>query len=105
LDAADPPRKKGEGAQEIQTWTKEQLKAFLEAMKDERLCPLWHAIAMTGMRRGEAIDLRWSHVDLEAGRLSVRRALIPINREVVVSEPKTTKGRRVIALNRAPSRS
>src|SRR5450759_2804763 len=37
----------------------------LGAMKDERLSPLWHTIAMTGMRRGEAIGLRWSDVDLE----------------------------------------
>jgi site-specific recombinase XerD/predicted RNA-binding Zn-ribbon protein involved in translation (DUF1610 family) len=99
LDAADPPRKKGDGSREMQTWSKEQLRAFLEAAKDERLSPLWHLIAMTGMRRGEAIGLRWSDVDLENARLSVRRALIPINREVVVSEPKTAKGRRVIALD------
>jgi integrase len=83
----------------MKTWTKEQLKAFLGAAKDDRLSPLWHVIAMTGMRRSEAIGLRWSDVDLEAGRLSVRRALIPINREVVVSEPKTAKGRRVVALD------
>ncbi|HEY5473623.1 MAG TPA: tyrosine-type recombinase/integrase, partial [Candidatus Limnocylindrales bacterium] len=99
LDAADPPRKKGDGTREMQTWTKEQLKAFLGAVSDERLSPLWHTIAMTGMRRGEAIGLRWSDVDLENARLSVLRALIPINREVVVSEPKTAKGRRVIALD------
>jgi len=99
LDAADPPRKKGNGTREMRTWTKEQLKAFLEALKDERLYALWHTIAMTGMRRGEAIGLRWSDVDLENARLAVRRALIPINREVVVSEPKTAKGRRVIALD------
>jgi integrase len=99
LDAADPPRKKGESAREMHTWTKEQLKAFLTAMQHERLSPLWHTIAMTGMRRGEAIGLRWSDVDLENGRLSVRRALVPTNREVVVSEPKTVKGRRVIAVD------
>jgi integrase len=99
LDAADPPRKKGDGAKEMRTWTKEQLKAFLGAVSDERLSPLWHTIAMTGMRRGEAIGLRWSDVDLENACLAVRRALIPINREVVVSEPKTAKGRRVIALD------
>ena len=29
----------------------------------------------------------------------MRRALIPTNREVVVSEPKTAKGRRVVALD------
>ena len=99
LDAADPPRKKGDGTTEMRTWTKEQVKAFLEAMKDERLSPLWHTIALTGMRRGEAIGLKWSDVDLENARLSVRRALIPTSREVVVSEPKTAKGRRVIALD------
>ena len=99
LDAADPPRKKGDGTKEMQTWTKEQLGAFLKSIADERLSPLWHTIAMTGMRRGEAIGLRWSDVDLEAGRLAVRRALIPSGREVIVSEPKTAKGRRVIALD------
>jgi len=99
LDAADPPRKKGDGAREMRTWTKGQLRAFLGAVADERLSPLWHTIAMTGIRRGEAIGLRWSDVDLENARLAVRRALIPINREVVVSEAKTAKGRRVIALD------
>jgi len=99
LDAADPPRKKGDGTKEMRTWTKEQLKAFLDAMKDERLSPLWHTIAMTGMRRGEAIGLRWSDVDFDGGRLAVRRALIPSGREVIVSEPKTIKGRRVIAID------
>jgi integrase len=99
LDAADPPRKKGDGIKEMKTWTKEQLKTFLDSVADERLSPLWHTIAMTGMRRGEALGLRWSDVALENARLSVRRALIPIGRDVVVSEPKTAKGRRVIALD------
>jgi integrase len=101
LDAADPPRKTGDGTKEMHTWTAEQLKAFLAALHEDRLCPLWHLIAMTGMRRGEAIGLRWQDVDLENSRLSVRRALIPINHKVVVSEPKTAKGRRVIALDPA----
>jgi integrase/predicted RNA-binding Zn-ribbon protein involved in translation (DUF1610 family) len=99
LDAADPPRKKGDGTKEMKTWTKEQLKAFLDSVAGDRLSPLWHTIAMTGMRRGEALGLRWSDVDLENARLSVRRALVPVSREVVVSEPKTVKGRRVIALD------
>jgi hypothetical protein len=99
LDAADPPRQKGDGTKEMRTWSVEQLRAFLDSVADGRLAPLWHTIAMTGMRRGEAIGLRWSDVDLENGRLAVRRALVPTNREVVVSEPKTAKGRRVIAID------
>jgi integrase len=99
LDAADPPRQKGDGTREMKTWSAEQLGAFLTSVRDDRLYPLWHTTAMTGMRRGEALGLRWVDVDLENGRLSVRRALIPMNREVIVSEPKTVKGRRVIALD------
>ena len=64
-----------------------------------RLYPLWHTLAMTGLRRGEALGLRWQDVDLEAGRLAVRRALVPCGREVLVSEPKTARGRRVVALD------
>ena len=47
----------------------------------------------------KACGLRWEDVDLEAGRLSVRRALIPHGDGVIVSEPKTAKGRRSIALD------
>ena len=63
-------------------------------MSRDEAPPIWHLLAMTGMRRGEALGLRWEDVDLEAGRLSVRRALIPNGAVVVVSEQKTAKGRR-----------
>ena len=48
---------------------------------------------------GRRLYERLNDVDLEAGRLAVRRALIPSGREVIVSEPKTIKGRRVTALD------
>jgi len=99
LDAADPPKVNGDGTHEMKTWSAEQLAAFLTSVGDERLHALWHTLAMTGMRRGEALGLRWSDVDLEAGRIAVRRALIPCGREVIVSEPKTAKGRRSIAID------
>ena len=34
--------------------------------------------AHTGMRRGEVLGLRWCDLDLDAGRLSVRQALVAI---------------------------
>ena len=99
LEAADPPRTQGNGQQEMKTWTAEQLGAFLASTRDDRLFPLWRVLAMTGMRRGEAVGLRWDDIDLENARLSVRRALIPHGDTVIVSEPKTARGRRVIALD------
>lgn len=65
------------------------------------LNPLWRLLVDRGLRRGEACGLRWEDVDFETNRLSIRRALIPLGREVHVCEPKTRKGRRVLPLNSA----
>ena len=81
------------------TWNAKQLKAFLESTGGDRLSSLYHVLAMTGMRRGEGVGLRWDDVDLEACRLSVRRALIPHGSGVIISEPKMAKGRRSVALD------
>jgi integrase/predicted RNA-binding Zn-ribbon protein involved in translation (DUF1610 family) len=97
-DLADPPRVAAHG-HELRIWSAEQLAAFLNSQRDDRLYPLWHTLAMTGLRRGEALGLRWQDVDLEAGRLCVRRALIPEGSQVAVHEPKTAHGRRVVALD------
>jgi integrase len=53
------------------------------------------------MRRGEVAGLRWPDIDLEVGRVSPRRPRVVVNYEVVVSEPKTAKGRRSLALDPA----
>ena len=76
-----------------------QVRAFLESTRNDRLHPLWRCSAMTGMRRGEVLGLKWEDIDFEAGRLSVRRSLIPLGGDVIVSEPKTARGRRSIALD------
>ena len=54
---------------------------------------------MTGCRRGEALGLTWDDLDLEANTITIRRALVPLGGKVQVSEPKTARGRRRIALD------
>ena len=99
LDAADPPKVAGPGSREMKTWSAEQVRAFLEATKDDRLYALWRLFCLTGMRRGEALGVKWDDIDFAAGCLSVRRSLIPLGSEVIISEPKTARGRRSIALD------
>ena len=53
------------------------------------------------MRRGEVLGLRWSDVNLDVARVSVVRTLVVVGHEVLVSEPKTAKGRRSVALDPA----
>jgi integrase len=98
-DAADPPRMVGTEEEKTQAWTSLELRQFLAAVKHDRLYPLWLTLAMTGLRRGEALALRWADLDLERARLSVRRSLVPINGTVEVHEPKTSRGRRLVALD------
>ncbi len=99
-DAADPPRGQPK-SDAIKTWDADTLKTFLSTTKKEgdRLHPLWVLLGTTGMRRGEAIGLRWSDVDLEAGRVHLVQTIISVRGKVMVGEPKTLRGRRPIALD------
>ena len=45
--------------------------------------------------------MRWVDVDLEAGRIAVRQTLVVVDYSVQVSEPKTSRSRRALALDPA----
>jgi integrase len=97
-DAADPPRGKS-APRELPAWNAEQLAGFLCSVRDDRLFALWRLLAMTGCRRGEALGMRWEDLDVEANTITIRRALVPLGGRVEVSEPKSARGRRRIALD------
>ncbi len=80
---------------ELHAWSRAELATFLEATKNDRLSPLWRLLAMTGLRRGEALGLKWSDVDLAAGRLSIQRQRVTTDYEVMERPTKTDRGRSV----------
>jgi integrase len=56
-------------------WTAEQLAALLAwSAEHSQRHVLWRTLAYTGMRRGEALALRWRDVDLDAAAVRVRRS-------------------------------
>jgi len=95
---AKPPRPNRRGTGGIQAWEPDELARFLQAVRGSRLEAIWRLSAMTGMRRGEVLGLRWCDVDLDRARLSVRQALVAVGYEVVHSTPKS-HGARVIDLD------
>ena len=51
---------------EQRCWNEHQLRQFLHVAMTHRLRPAIWLAAMTGMRRGEVLGLRWSDIDLDA---------------------------------------
>jgi len=94
--AADPPRA---SRPRTRVWTPEQLHRFLDLAADSPLYVLWLFYAFTGVRRGEALGLRWEDVDLVEGRAAITQAVVPVDHALVFSEPKTDKGRRAVDLD------
>jgi integrase len=99
-DAAEPPRPSATKPALANYWSADQLRAFLEHVRDERLYPMWLLFATTGMRRGEVAGLTWHDVDLDAARIAVRRARVTVGHAVDDAAPKSDRGRRNVALDR-----
>ena len=101
-DASDPPHG-GQKSDGIQAWDAATLRSFLDdsRLRGDRLHGLWVLLATSGMRRGEALGLRWRDVDLDASRVRVVQTLIQTRGKASISEPKTACGRRPISLDKA----
>lgn len=77
-----------------------EVAVLLEAAKDSRYAPLMRVLVATGLRRGEALALRWQDVDLTNGVLRVRGTLSRVGGRLVISEQlKTERSRRDVPLS------
>lgn len=82
-----------------------QPKAFLDAVKGHRLEACFLLTLTYGLRRGEALGLRWCDLDADAGTLAVRRGVKRIKSRsgatrttILVGDLKTPKSRRTLYL-------
>ncbi|HEY1843000.1 MAG TPA: tyrosine-type recombinase/integrase [Mycobacterium sp.] len=73
---------------------------LLEAAKGSRYHPALVLIASTGLRRGEALALKWDKVDLDGGVLRVASTLARVDGKLAASEPKTARSRRLVPLSK-----
>jgi integrase len=96
---ADAPSLQARKRREIKAWDIDQLVRFLDAIAPHRMAPAFYLAAHTGMRRGEVLGVRWRDLDLDAGRVSVRQALVSVAYEVSVSDVKTGASRRTIDID------
>jgi integrase len=98
VEFADPPRQTSSG-KTMSTWAPDELRRFLDFVKDDPLYAGWALAANTGLRRGEVLGLRWKDLDFDRQRLSIRQTVISIDYRIEISEPKTARSRRSVALD------
>lgn len=85
--------------QEVQPLTAAEARRLLRAAQDLPNGARWSVALALGLRQGEALGLLWDAVDLDAGTLTVRRALQrQKGHGLVLVEPKSRAGRRTVAL-------
>lgn len=92
-ERAKPPKLRATTSAEMSFWQAGELNAFLVHVERSRLRAAWHLAALTGMRRGEVLGLRWRDIDFDTKRLSVRNTLVSVSYKLVETTPKSHKAR------------
>jgi integrase len=84
---------------ELVTWDAADVRTFLASVELDRNAPAYRLLATTGMRRGEALGLRWADIAFDAERVTINRSLSVVESELVWSTPKTARSRRNVSLD------
>lgn len=88
-----------QNAAEMKVLDETQLERYFKAIRSD---PFWHDFfyleLTTGLRLGEVCALRWEDYDEKDGVLRIRRTLSKSGKTIVINDPKTDTGKRVIYL-------
>ncbi len=84
-------------AREIDVLTVDQLNRYLAAIPEARRMPLLLA-GWCGLRSGEVRGLRVRDLDLDAGVVHIRQAVVRLKGQLLIGPPKTNAGIRSVAI-------
>jgi integrase len=81
--------------------TPEQITAFIEAAKPDRLFAMYLLAIDSGLRQGELLALTWKDIDPERGTVRVNKSLEEVRGKLAIKEPKNDSSRRTVKLSTA----
>ncbi|WP_093576296.1 tyrosine-type recombinase/integrase [Amycolatopsis rubida] len=84
----------------VAVWTAEQTAAFLRHAGSHPLHAVFHVAALTGLRRGEVLGLRWCDLDLVGASLTVTHQIQERDGRAVICLPKSAASGRAVSLDR-----
>ncbi|MEV6422624.1 site-specific integrase [Streptomyces sp. NPDC051662] len=88
----------GRQDKDIEPWTPQEVIDFVTAAQDHKWFPAFLLVSLYGLRRGEAIGLRWQDIDFTNKVIHVRQQVFRANGEVQQGPVKTRAGRRDLPL-------
>ena len=95
MDAVDAPTVE---KHEMRALDETEVAALLDAANGDRLAAPVYTAAVTGLRRGELVGLKWADIDWEAAQLAVRRS-VEETRKGVRFKPTKSKQARTVQLS------
>ncbi|MBC8577277.1 tyrosine-type recombinase/integrase [Yanshouia hominis] len=81
-------------------YTVEQLNRLFDAIKEESLSPLVKITALYGLRRSEALGLKWDSIDFEANSLTIRHTVAKVKTAVEKDKTKNASSYRSFPLTK-----
>jgi len=83
---------------ERNVWNPEQIKIFLTHIQGHAMYPIFAMLFTYGLRRGEALGLRWCDIDFDKKLICIRQQLIEIAGQFIIGEPKSSAGKRELPM-------
>ena len=90
--------RRADGRDEARHLSTDEVRRVLDAAEGTRYAAPLALIAATGLRRGEALAVRWRDVDLDAGTLAVTGTLGRVGGKLERTTPKSARSRRTLGL-------
>lgn len=83
-------------------WTVDDFNKVISIINDDDVCfkTLFSTLYWTGMRIGEALALTKSDIDIEKRTININKSFSRINKEDLITPPKTPKSNRKISIHK-----
>ena len=75
------------------------MRKILHATANDRLRAVYLLAFSLGLRQGELFGLRWSDVDLDRARITIRQQACEVGGRVTFKSPKTESGTRTVSIS------
>lgn len=81
-------------------YTKDELKAFLDTVKDDAMVyTMFRLLSFTGARKGEIYALHWSDVNFKDKTINFKKTLVHVGGKRVLQTTKTAQSRRIVSID------